>query len=422
MKTPSRGATSSGAFLILFAALSAMFAVGQLNRSAGGVMSPVLIAELGLGAAQLSIVIGILFLAQGLSQLPAGVLLDRFGARRTIPVVAAIGAVGMCVFALSSEMLGLVSGRTLIGIGFATVMSGTYVLFTRWVPPERFSTISGRFLFIGGIGGLCATTPLAVAVEAVGWRTTFLWLGAATLAICVATYAVVRDAPEEGGNPVSAANTSLLETVIGLGRILRNRTIWPMLIVAICIYSPAQILLGIWAGPFLQEVHNLDAIDRSHILLVMALAVNFGALLFGPVERLLDARRAVVLGSMAIIAALFALLAAVAYASLWQTIAIFIAIPLLAPFYIVMMSHTQAMFPREAAGRALTSVNMFASSGIFVMQNLTGLAVDAVPHENGTGSLTGYRLAFAVMAVTMGLAALLYTRTPELRPSERREK
>ena len=138
----------------------------------------------------------------------------------------------------------------------------------------------------------------------------------------------------------------------------------------------------------------------------------------GPIERFFDARRGVILACMGLIALLFAVLAAAAYASLWQTVAIFIAVSLASPFYIVVMSHAQAMFPRGAAGRALTSVNMFASAGIFFVQNLTGLAIEAVPHATGTGSVEGYRLVFLIMAVMFALAALVYSRTPELRPSD----
>lgn len=414
----NKAAASSSAFLVLFATLSAMFALGQLNRSAGGVMSTVLHEELALGAAHLSIVTGALFLAQGLMQLPSGVLLDRFGPRRTIPALAAVAAAGCWVFAYSADWVGLTAGRALIGIGFAAGMSGTYVLFTRWVGPERFSTVSGRFLFIGGSGGLVATTPLAVAIELVGWRATFLWIGAAILATCVVAYILVRDSPDGDTDACPGSNATLWETIAGLGAVLRNRAIWPMLIVGICIYSPSQVLLGIWAGPFLQDVHGLNAIDRSHILLAMALAMNTGALIFGPLERLFDARRSVVLASMALIAILFATLAVAAYASLWQSVVLFIAIPLISPFFIVVMSHVQAMFPRTLAGRAITSANMFGTAGIFVMQNLTGLAVAAVPHETGTGSVTGYRLVFLVMAATFVLATLIYSRTPEVRPSD----
>ncbi len=396
-----------------------MFSLGQLNRSAGSVLSPVLNEELTLGALRLSIVIGVMFLAQGLMQLPAGVLLDRFGPRLTIPALSAIAALGSFVFGMSQGWLGLAIGRALIGIGFAAVMSGTYVLFTRWVPADRFSVVSGRFLFIGGIGGLLATTPLAASIEMIGWRITFILLGIATLAVCVLTYAMVRDAPDADAKAVAPATVSLLDTIRGVGEVLRNKAIWPMLIVGICIYSPSQVLLGIWAGPFLQDIHGLNAIDRGYVLLAMAMAMNTGALIFGPLERRFNARKAIILASMLLIALLFSLLAAIAFASLWQTIALFIVIPLVSPFFIVVMSHAQALFPRGAAGRAMTSVNMFAVAGIFIMQNVTGAVVSAVPHETGTGSLTGYRLVFALMAATFVLATLIYSLTPEIRHSDR---
>jgi MFS family permease len=408
-------------FVILFTTLSAMFALGQLNRSAGGVISPVLAEELSLGASRLSIVIGAPLLAQGLMQLPAGILLDRYGPRRTIPALAALGAIGLFVFALSADWLGLVAGRALIGVGFAAVMSGTYVLFTRWVPPHQFSTVSGRFLFIGGAGGLMATTPLAVAIDLVGWRTTFFWMGVVTLAICVLTVTLVRDTPPGEEKAPASSSESLWQVAAGLGAVLRNRAIWPMLLVGLCIYTPPQILLGLWAGPFLQDIYDLPAIERSHILLAMALCTNTGALIMGPLERRFDARRRVILTIMGLIALLFAVLAAFAYTSLWQTVAVFIGVSLISPFYIVVMSHAQAMFPRASAGRALTAVNMCASGGVFFVQNLTGLAIEAVPHASGTGSLDGYRLVFASMAAIFALATLIYTRMPEIRPSEPRK-
>jgi MFS family permease len=422
-QSPQSLAAPTGAarrpFILIFCSLCAIFALGQFHRSAGGVLAPVLNEELGLGAARIAIVTSALFLMQGLAQLPVGVLLDRFGPRATIPTLAALGGIGSCVFALSDGWLGLVAGRMLIGTGFAAVMMGGYVLFTRWVAPDRFSTVSGRLLFIGGAGGLVATTPLAFSIEQVGWRGTFLGLGLATFAMCAVTYAIIRDAPGSGSArpaPLPRAPATMREAVRGLGSVLRTPTIWPLLAVGLCLYSPAQVLLGIWAGPFLRDIHQLGPLERSHILLVMALAMSSGALIFGPLERWLGMRKRLVLAVFALIALLFVALAAFAHASLAATIALFVVILLASPVFVVVIAHCQAMFPRELAGRAIACLNMSAILGIVLLQNATGFVIAAVPHGDGTGALLGYRLVFVTMAAVFAAATLLYARISEVEP------
>lgn len=409
-----------GPFVLIFCSLCAIFALGQFHRSAGGVLAPVLNEELGLDATRIAVVTSALFLTQGLVQLPIGVLLDRFGPRLTIPTIAALGGLGSCVFALSESWLGLVAGRMLIGSGFGAVMMGSYVIFTRWVAPERFSTISGRLLFIGGAGGLLATSPLAFSIEQIGWRGTFFGLGLATFAMCAVTYAIVRDAPATGaarpGHP-SRAPASLAEAVRGLGSVLRNPTIWPLIIVGLCLYSPAQVLLGIWAGPFLRDVHGLGPLERSHVLLMMALAMSTGALVFGPLERMLGMRKRLVLAGFTLISALFLVLTFFAHASLWLTVALFTLIVLLSPVFVVVIAHCQAMFPREFAGRAISTINMSAIIGIFVMQNATGFIIAAAPSDGGTGSVLGYQFVFVTMAAVFAAATMIYSRTTEVAPT-----
>ena len=90
----------------------------------------------------------------------------------------------------------------LMGAGFGVMLIGSMVVISRWFPPDRFSTLTALVLSIGLLGNLAATTPLAWASQAVGWRVVF---GAATVFTalsCVAVWLLVRDAPP--GHPFLA--------------------------------------------------------------------------------------------------------------------------------------------------------------------------------------------------------------------------
>jgi len=404
----------------MLAVLSILLVTGQLHRSSGAVLLPALAGTLDLNVGELASIISALFLAQGLSQIPVGIMIDRLGPRVVIPALALVAAIGTWVFAASSQFSTLAFGRLLMGVGFSAVVTGSYVLITRWVPAQRFSTMSGRVLFIGGMGGLFATTPLALLIESAGWRTTYNWLGAVTLVGCVLTYLIVRDGP--AGAPIAPPSKGLgfRGALREWGSIFRHRRFWPILVVGFVLYSPQQILLGLWAGPFLDDVHHLDAIPRSHILLAMAFGMNIGSLLFGPIERRLNVRRPLVLGCMLFIAAAFTALASFAYASLWQSAFVFCVISLVAPFFIVTTSHALGLYPQHFSGRVMSTLNMTCIIGVVLVQNLTGAIVGSLPHATGPETAGAYRAVFATMGALFFVAALVYRKTAEVKPDAAR--
>ena len=87
-----------------------------------------------------------------------------------------------------------------MGAGFGVMLIGSMVVISRWFPPDRFSTLAAMVLSIGLLGNLAATTPLAWASEAIGWRGVFGVVVVFTALATVAVWLVVRDAPP--GHPV----------------------------------------------------------------------------------------------------------------------------------------------------------------------------------------------------------------------------
>ena len=85
----------------LFLPFAAAYFLSYHFRTANAVIGPVLSDEMSLGAADLGLLTSAYFLAFGAAQLPLGMLLDRFGARRVESALLLIAAAGAAVFALS---------------------------------------------------------------------------------------------------------------------------------------------------------------------------------------------------------------------------------------------------------------------------------------------------------------------------------
>jgi MFS family permease len=152
-----------------------------------------LTSEFGLGAAQIGFLASVYFLAFGLSQIPVGVLLDRFGPRRVQGVLLVIAAGGATLFGTASSFPELLAARAMIGPGVAgSLMAGLKAIVT-WFPRERVALANGWMIMLGSFGAITATAPTEWLLELVGWRDLFEVLTVATIAVGSLIYVVVPE-------------------------------------------------------------------------------------------------------------------------------------------------------------------------------------------------------------------------------------
>ena len=164
-------------------------------RASHGVIAPDLIREFALSPEQLALLTAAFFITFAAAQIPGGMLLDRFGPRRTLYSLLVFAVAGTLLFPMADSVAGLAVARALMGLGCAAMAMAAVVTFARWVQPERFAAVSGLLFAAGGAGGLLATTPLALAAQSWGWRATFYLIAAAAVLIGLVGWAAVRDAP-----------------------------------------------------------------------------------------------------------------------------------------------------------------------------------------------------------------------------------
>src|SRR5437667_5135248 len=98
----------SGAAITLVATLISIYIVSQFLRNSVGVIAPNLAAELGLSPAEIGTLSSAFFFAFAAVQIPLGVALDRFGARRCLVVCAGIAVGGIILFASATSPGGLI--------------------------------------------------------------------------------------------------------------------------------------------------------------------------------------------------------------------------------------------------------------------------------------------------------------------------
>ena len=418
--TPMNGARRARLTLIAAMApfLGLAFMLSQFLRSAPAVIAPNLRSELDLSAAELSGLPAALFLGSALMQLPVGVLLDRFGPRRTIAGFLLISAAGTLGISAAQNAVVLAAALFVAGCGIAPVYMGLIVLLSRWVPRDRLAAAGSIAVAVSGTGLLLSSTPLGWASAAIGWRDTLGFVGLGAAALSVIVFLVARDRPP-GAVAAEPVPESLVQTIRGLVRILADRRLYGLAAVASVSVGSFLSTRALWTGPYLYDVFGLDLIGRGNVILALSAAWLVSALFFGPLDRLFDTRRGIVSAGAIAMAAAFALLTVNNSNSVVIVTALFVFLGLSSSYTALIFAHTRALFPDTHTGRAITAINLFIWGGVFVTQVVTGAIVNAFPADAlGRSPVEAYQAMFAILAVALLVSVLIYRRTEDVPPSK----
>src|SRR5690606_3217395 len=98
---------------------------------------------------------------------------------------AVVAAVGSILFGLAPGWELAAVGRLLVGMGVAVTFVALLKVCANWFPPQRFATFNGITLLAGNLGAAAAGAPLAWLVTVASWRSVFVGLGLASLALAV---------------------------------------------------------------------------------------------------------------------------------------------------------------------------------------------------------------------------------------------
>ena len=404
--------------LIIVMTLATAYVASHFLRASNVTIGLDLMRDLSIGPEALGALTGAFFFGFAAMQIPCGFLFDHYGPRRTVFGMLILATAGGVIFTLATSWPMLLTGRVLLGAGFGAMLIGSMVVISRWFPPDRFSTLVAMVLSIGLVGNLLATTPLAWASEAIGWRGVFGFAVAFTGLAAVAVWLVVRDAPS--GHPFLDRTAEPPRVMLqGLLEVLRNPRLRPILALNFCSYACTFTVQGLWGGPFLREVHGMSAFAAGNVLLGAVIAYQFGMLAFGPLDRLLDTRKWIAVGGNLVTVSMLAMLALAPQPPAWVPVAAILVMGFVSAASTMVLTHGRGIIPDRLIGRGMATLNTAVMLGVACMQSLSGVILGAFePLPGGGRSEAAYHALFGVLTVVLLTAVAIYSRAQDVRPSD----
>lgn len=389
---------------LIFWILALGYVLVYFHRLCPAVVAVDMMRDLGAGGTLLGLLGSAYFYPYAIMQLPAGLLSDSWGPRRTITLFFAVAFGGSLLLGLAPTLGAAIAGRVLVGLGVSMLFVPTMKVLAEWFRVTEFATMTGILMAMGGIGSLTAATPLALLSAWLGWRSSFVIVGVFTLVLGGLVWAFVRDRPADLGWPSPAGASGPRPTPIGLlegmGRVLALPAFWPL---AAWFFFDCAIFFsfgGLWGGPYLMHVYHLTKAQAGQVLSMFAVGMIVGSPLLGYLSnRVFRGRKPVlVLVGMATVALTGALAFATDSLSPPALYAVCLGLGLFTSSAVVVgFTSAKELFPVQMAGTSTGLANLFPFAGGAVFQPVLGHILETRGKVGGAFTVEGYRQAFLAL-------------------------
>jgi predicted MFS family arabinose efflux permease len=388
------------------------YLMSMFHRVAPAAIAGDLAAAFHASAASLGVLAATYFYVYTLLQIPVGVLADTLGPRRLLTLGGLIAGAGSLLFGLAPGFGWAVVGRTLVGLGVSVAFIAMLKLIAVWYDERRFATLVGTLMFLGNVGTMTAGTPLAMAAQGVGWRGVFIAIGGLSLLIGGLSWFLVQDRPHgrQGESPAAplAARGAWLA---GLRVVLANRHTWPGFFVNVGIAGSFFAFAGLWAVPYLTQVHGMTRAMASHHLSVYFGGFALGCLVVGPLSDRLQRRRPLMIGGAVLHALGWWLWLANGPLPLPATFALCAGMGVVTASLTLSWACAKEVNPPALSGMATSVVNVGVFLGPSILQPLVGWVMDRSWQGTMTGdmrlySAADFRSGLLLLAACAALGAL----------------
>ena len=181
----------------IFTTLALAYFFVYFHRLSLSVVANDIAREFSVSASVLGLLGSLYFYCYAIMQLPAGLLSDSIGPRRTVTFFLIIASVGSFIFGIAPNIEFAFVGRILVGFGVSMVFIPTMKILSQWFRTREFALMAGILNAVGGLGVMAATWLLALLTTKLGWRLSFELIGGFTLIIAVGVWIIVRDKPSD---------------------------------------------------------------------------------------------------------------------------------------------------------------------------------------------------------------------------------
>lgn len=348
-----------------------------LLQNSTSVMRSYLTNEFQIDATSFGLLASFYFLAYSSVQIPAGMLLDRFGPRKLLTIAAGLCGFGTIMMALAHRYEIILFARFFTGIGSGFAMLGALVLTANWFSSKRFALLHGMTLTIGISGAVFGGAPLGLALKHTGWRSTLGLLGGVGVVLMLIMWLIIRDRPKgiKRARNQDGEYIKINDLLHGVVAIVKNRQTWLTALYGALMYAPTAALSQ-WTASFIPEAQGYSAEKSAWLVSVMYIGWIFGSPFFGAISDYVGRRKVTLYISSFATLALILIILYVPHVNYFTYLMLYLGFGFFTCGFVPAFSIVREQHKTQYSGTALGFMNMVNSLGPALSPMFVGILLD----------------------------------------------
>jgi MFS family permease len=378
------------------------YIVAVLDRTTLGVSGLDAADRFGASPSVLSTFVVLQVVVYAGAQVPAGVLLDRFGSKALIVAGAALMASGQLALAITESLPAAIAARAVLGLGDAFTFISVLRLVPHWFEPRQVPLVTQLTGICGQLGQVLSAVPFIAVLTASGWAAAYASVAAIGVLSMALSLALVKNTPN--GRVVATESISIRKTLASVKRVwLRPGTRLGFFTHMGTQFSVTVFAL-MWGVPYLTVAQGVSMGVAGSLLTISVIAAISAGIVIGIFTGRHPHRRSrvvlAIIGSNAL--AWTVVLALPGRAPLWLLVILIVVISAGGPGSMVGFDFARTFNPSATLGTAAGMVNM----GGFIASLLVMQAMGLILDSTGDFSFESFRLAWTVQYVVWILAVI----------------
>lgn len=280
---------------------TALFVIYQICiQNAFGTAQHLIASDLGMDLETVGMVSASFFITYATMQIPAGILIDRYGVGWLVPPATLLVGAGSLLLGLADSTAMAVFARLVIGMAGAFSFLGVAAVAHRRIAQKRLGIAIGLIDFAFGVGAIVGAVGVAWLMTTMEWRSIFFLLAACSIPVALLNWFVLG----RGGAVAPAGEGIIAVFGSGIRASFGNLAIWEVGIVYAAFIGISFGIGGMWNIP-LQHAFNRDDAAAQELTMIMFASIAVMAPVFGFIADKTDRHLAIMLGGCLL--AMFAL-------------------------------------------------------------------------------------------------------------------
>ncbi|WP_319447935.1 MULTISPECIES: MFS transporter [unclassified Mycobacterium] len=378
------------------------YIVAVLDRTTLGVSGLNAADRFGASPSVLSTFVVLQVVVYAAAQVPAGLLLDRYGSRVLIVAGAGLMAAGQLGLALTTSLPLAIGARAVVGLGDALTFISVLRLVPHWFAPRRVPLLTQLTGICGQLGQVLSAVPFLALLTGTTWGTAYVSVAAFGALAMVLALSIVKDTPH--------GRVTATETMSVRGTLASVKTVWlrPGTRLGFFTHMGTQFSVTVfalmWGVPYLTVAQGLSTSVTGALLTASVVAAIASGIAIGIFTARYPLRR-----SRIVLAIIFSnavawtvVLALPDRAPLWLLVVLIVVISVGGPGSMVGFDFARTFNPSATLGTAQGMVNM----GGFIASLLVMQAMGVILGAMGGYSFASFRVAWTVQYAIWVLAVV----------------